>query len=140
MSGQLSIFLLLGICSYEDLKRKQIRTAWLAVFAGIGILYAVFTGNRLFAEIALALIPGCCVLALSVFMRGEIGQGDGLLLLVMGFFLDAVCLCMILLSALFLSAVYALFLYYIKKKNRNYEIAFVPFILAAYIWNLYNGR
>ena len=136
MIGQLSVLLLLGVCSYEDLKKKQICTAWLAVFAAEGIIYGMVTGNRMPAETALALIPGCCVLVLSVFTRGEIGQGDGLLLLTMGYFLDAFHICMIFLTALFLSAVYAMFLYYIRKKNRRYEMAFIPFLLAAYVWSL----
>lgn len=130
MTGQLSVLLLLCICSYEDFKRKQIYTVWLAIFASEGIIYWMFARDRTFVEIVTALVPGCCVLALSYFTHGGIGQGDGLLLITMGIFLDVFGVCMVFLSALFLSAGYALFLYYIRKKNRKYEIAFVPFLLA----------
>lgn len=140
MIGQISVLLLLGVCSCQDFKRKQICTGWLAVFAAEGMLYGIFVADKPPVEIMIALIPGCCVLALSFFTCGAIGQGDGLLLMTMGFFLDAIGICMIFVSALFLSAAYALFLYYIRKKNRKYEIAFVPFLLAAYIWSLCMGK
>ena len=140
MIGYLSVLLLLGVCSYEDLKRKQIRTVCLAVFAAEGIVYWMFTRQRPLGDIGAALIPGCCVLALSFLTRGEIGEGDGLLLMTMGLFLEASGVCMVFIYALFLAAGYALFLYNIRKKNRKYEIAFIPFVLAAYIWYLYCGN
>lgn len=137
MIRYLSLFLLLGVCSYEDFKRKQIRTACLALFAAEGILYCMFSGERTLVDIAAALLPGCCVLALSFFTHGEIGEGDGLLLITMGLFLEAFGVCMVFFYALFLAAVYALYLYNVRKKNRKYEIAFIPFVLAAYILYLY---
>lgn len=133
MVQQISVLAVLGICSYEDMKSRRIHAGWLAVFAGAGILLQIFEGKWNMVEILLAILPGLFVLLLAFVTRGGIGEGDGILLMIIGIFLGGAGVLRIFIYALFLAGGYALFLFFIKKKGRKYEIAFVPFLLLAFL-------
>ncbi len=133
MFRQLSVLAMLGICSYEDLKSRQISVVWLAVFALEGILCCLFSGEGLMAHVITAMVPGLLLFLLSFVSGGGIGQGDGMLLMVAGIFLGGSCVLSILVYAVILSGIYALFLFIVRKKGKKYEIAFVPFLLAAFL-------
>lgn len=133
MLQQISVLAVLGICSYEDIKNKRIHAGWLAVFAAVGVLLWILEGKRGMAEALLAILPGLFVLLLAFGTRGGIGEGDGVLLMTIGIFLGGADVLQIFVYALFLAGCYALFLFLIKKKGRKYEIAFVPFLLLAYL-------
>ncbi len=132
MIQQISVFAMLGICSYEDVKTKHIHTVWLAVFATEGILCSLFLWNRPVIEMIAAIMPGVLIFALSEAVHGSIGEGDGVLLMITGIFLEVSFILGMLTLAVFLSAGYALFLYIIRKKSKKYEMPFIPFLLIAF--------
>ncbi len=136
MVQQLSVLTVLCICSYEDLKNKQIHTGWLVIFAAEGILIWFFGGNWAFDRVMIALLPGFCMLLLSFATRGGIGEGDGLLLMTTGILSEGRDILDIFLYALLFSGIYALFLFVAGKKKGNDEIAFVPFILLSFVGNM----
>ncbi len=133
MLRQLSVFALLGICGMEDWKTKRIHIGWLLFFAAEGFLCSVCFWKRPFLEIAMAVIPGIMIYILSNVLQGGIGEGDGLLLLVTGLFLNASAVFGIFMHAVFLAALAGLFLYIFKKKSRKYEMPFVPFLFLAFL-------
>lgn len=130
---QLSMLSVLAICSYEDMKNKRISIKWLMIFAAEGSLLWIFYGEQSIFEMITAICPGLCVLLLAWITRGGIGEGDGLLLMVIGIFLGVADVLKIFLYGLFLSGAYAAALFVIGKKDRKYEIAFIPFLLLAFI-------
>ena len=65
--------------------------------------------------------------------KGALGMGDCLVLLALGTVMDMGDFFLMLLGAVFSSAVYAGILLVILKKNRNTEIPFVPFLLMGYL-------
>lgn len=136
MVQQVSVLTVLSICSYEDLKNKQIHTGWIVIFAAEGILFWFFGGNCTFAGVMSALFPGFCMLLLSFITKGSIGEGDGLLLMTIGILSGGKDVLEIFLYALFFSGIYALFLFAAGKKKGNDEIAFVPFLLLAFVGNM----
>ncbi len=133
MVQKLSVLVLLAVCSMEDLKTKRIHTVWLKVFAAEGLAGTILLWQRPVYELILAMTPGMFFLLLAFAAHGGIGEGDGLVLIIMGFFLKPSLILGMLVLAVFLSAGYALFLFIAQKKNRKYEIPFIPFLLAAYV-------
>ena len=133
MVQQISVLAVLGICSYEDIKNKRIHVGWPAVFAAAGILMWILEGEWHMVEILFSILPGLLVLFLSFITRGGIGEGDGMLLMTIGIYLGGAGVLQIFVYALFLAGGYALFLFLIKKKGRKYEIAFIPFLLLAFL-------
>ncbi len=136
MDKHLAVIILLGICSIEDIKNKQIHIIWPVSFAVIGILCWIFVWDQPIFEIIIAVFPGLAVLAMSYATKGGIGEGDSLLLIVAGIYLGASYTIEILLYAVFLSSIYALFLYTVKKKKQRYEMAFVPFLFISFTGSL----
>ncbi len=132
MIQQLSVLAILVICGYEDLKSRRIGTIWLFVFAVEGVFLWFMEGTHSMFEIVPAVSTGLFVLLLAFITKGGIGEGDGLLLMIIGIFLGGADTFRIFLYALLLSGGYAVFLSVIRKKNRKYEIAFIPFLLLAF--------
>ena len=128
----LAFLLLQGI---SDLRRKQILVLPSFLFGAAGIIRILLTSpaaGRASALLgaALALLPGALFLIMSRLTRGGIGSGDGLCLLCLAPYLPLSKLCLLLLWALFLSAVFAGLLM-LKKKGRNYAYPFIPFLFLA---------
>ena len=120
MVQKLSVLVLLAVCSMEDLKTKRIHTVWLKVFAAEGLAGTILLWQRPVYELILAMTPGMFFLLLAFAAHGGIGEGDGLVLIIMGFFLKPSLILGMLVLAVFLSAGYALFLFIAQKKNRKY--------------------
>lgn len=133
MLAHVSVLTVLSICSYEDIKHRKVHTGLLLLFTIEGILFWVFAEKRQVVGLVQAALPGLFVLLFSFLTKESIGEGDGMLLLGIGLLLGGACAFRIFLYALFFSACYAVFLLIIRKKNRKYEIAFVPFMFLAYI-------
>lgn len=134
---QISVLVMFGICSWEDIKTKRIHIWWFLCFATEGIICQIFIWKHPALYFFADLCPGAAVLVLSCLSGGSIGTGDSMLLMTTGIFLGAEEVIRIFIFATFISAGYALFLYVIKKKSRTYEIPFAPFILVSYIFSLF---
>ncbi len=141
MLQNLSVLAMLIIGSLEDIKNKQIHIVWIACFALEGVLCCFFLGKQpaisVIIEIMIDMVPGFLLLLLSFVTKGGIGAGDGILLMAAGIFLGTARVCKIFIYAIFLSAMYAWFLFIIKKKGRKHEIPFVPFLLLAFMGDLF---
>lgn len=147
--------LMLVICSYTDLRKRQISVRVLAVFL---ILAAGFmSGAYLFGSryqiikncliydlkpesIVFALIPGVILLVISLLTKEAIGRGDvcvvGLLGLMTGF--DAV------FAMLFISmaacALCGIAFMVIRGKSKKDTLPYIPFLLGAYLVIIVNNK
>lgn len=133
----ISIIIMAGCC-YFDIKNKNIPIA-LFLLAGIvsladliihGILGS-FTG--IFLSRISGVIPGTLLLILSRLTLEKIGQGDGILLTILGLFIGFYSILVILCIGLFLQSLLACFLLIIKKADKQTKIPFVPFLLVGNI-------
>ena len=98
----------LGINTWTDIRKKEI---CVPVSMGAGTIAAV----------------------ISVLTRGEIGFGDGLLILAMGSVLKSGELLGVLCAALLLCGIYSGLQLLVFKKKRETEIPFAPFLLVGYL-------
>lgn len=133
---QALVLSLLGICSFEDVRHRRIRQFWLILYGAEALCADLFWMDWGIFTFVTSILPGCVMLVLSKLSRGGVGEGDGMLLIVAGLFLGAQDTVQILFAACVFAAGYAVFLVAGKKKDRKYEIAFVPFLFAAYIGKL----
>lgn len=122
MIQQLSVLAILVICGYEDLKSRRIGTVWLFVFAVEGVFLWFMERTHSMFEIVPAVSTGLFVLLLSFITKGSIGEGDGLLLMIIGIFLGGAYTFRIFLYALLLSGSYAVFLSMIRKRTENMRL------------------
>ena len=127
---------LLGLipCAIEDAKTKKISFVRLMLFLLLGI--ATGTARIAFGKpdtvrIFAGLLPGTCLMALSLLTPESIGFGDGLAILGIGMLLGFGQTILLLGIALSLAWIRAVVLFAAGKVGRGKTFAFLPFLLAA---------
>ncbi len=136
MLQKLSVLAMFGVCSFEDIRDKQIPVWQLACFIIEGILWWILWWKQPLPEFLSGILPGAAVLLMAAATHGSIGEGDGILLMAAGIFLGASCTVRLFMYAVFFSSGCAVFLFTIKKKSRDYEMPFVPFLLISFVGEL----
>ncbi len=109
---------MLALASAQDIKKKSIKLTWILIFSILAIVIHIFFGEESIVNLLLGIIPGAGLMLVSLATRRN-----------MELFLTGLMLC----------AIWALALIIIRKKKGDYEIPFVPFLLAAYMEMLIAG-
>lgn len=124
---------LLGICSFEDVRNKEIGIYKVCLMGIAGVLIHIFRRNMSIYSILGGMLLGVLLLVFSRISEGNIGVGDGLILMVTGILLGAAGNIQLFLYGLFLAGIWALVLVVFFRKKKNYEIPFIPFLLVSYV-------
>lgn len=122
--------ILLAVFGVQDFKTKQLdsRGLWGALILAAGL--AALKG-KLFPEGILGMLLGVFMMAVSRLTKGQLGDGDALILMTTGLLLGLRQNLELFFLALFLASIYSGYLLIVKHQKRNYEIAFVPFLASA---------
>lgn len=123
----------LGIMSVEDIRKKGIKRLWLIGLGIVGLIFTVADAEVLCVSFLLRFVPGVVFVLLAWATREQIGMGDALLILVMGWYLNAIELVDVCLLAFFIAGLVALVLLVVIKKSKKFELPMVPFIFAGYV-------
>ena len=121
----------LGIQGVMDFKYKEI-PLWFTLLGGVvGIVICVREERTVF-EVLVSCLPGLVVIFFSWMTKEIIGYGDGIVLLVMEFYLSLSQVLSIGMFAVFIAGIVALILLTIFQKRGSYRIPFIPFLTLAY--------
>lgn len=123
----------LGIMSVEDIRKKGIKRLWLIGLGIVGLIFTIADAEVLCVSFLLRFVPGVLFVLLAWATREQIGMGDALLILVMGWYLNAIELVDVCLLAFFIAGLVALVLLVVIKKSKKFELPMVPFIFAGYV-------
>ena len=123
----------LGIMSVEDIRKKGIKRLWLIGLGSVGLIFTIADAEVLCVSFLLRFVPGVVFVLLAWATREQIGMGDALLILVMGWYLNAIELVDVCLLAFFIAGLVALVLLVVIKKSKKFELPMVPFIFAGYV-------
>lgn len=120
-------------CSITDFRKKKISMKW-CLIGGLGAIgYQLFCKKQQILFLGSSLSIGIILLVIAKISRQSIGYGDGIVFLVLGMWIGIWNSIVLLLFALIGSSIVSLFLILVIKKKKTYKIAFIPFVLAAYI-------
>ncbi|MEG1803064.1 MAG: prepilin peptidase [Lachnospiraceae bacterium] len=136
---KITFLVVLIIGTIEDIQTHKITLRYLVMAGIMGLVIHLFQQDMGIVRLLLGLLVGGFMAVLSVITDRKIGMGDGLLVAVCGIFFGIRKTILILWVALILSAVVSLGLL-VKKKGKDYELPFVPFILVAYIGMICYGQ
>lgn len=130
--------IILGICCYFDLKSKSIPNVIFLVVALVtlaDLIMQAVTGDisDIIINKVTGMLPGILLLILSRVTKEKVGQGDGTLLIILGFLMSFHDTVIILCIGLFLQSLLASFLLIIKRVDKQTQIPFVPFLLVGNI-------
>ena len=132
---------LLGICSVEDLKTKKVSACYLISFALLAVYLQVRHIHLSLPSVLGGAALGLVFLGITILRMDAMGLGDGLVLMVVGIFLGFRESVEVMVIAVFLTAIYALFLLIVRRKDKQTEIAFIPFLFISFllVW-IYESR
>jgi leader peptidase (prepilin peptidase)/N-methyltransferase len=137
MSGAMGLWLFL--CSIQDIKSKKIHIYLIGLGFVACLSISFVFHDAVFWERAVGAIPGLFMLALNPITRGQIGIGDGLIVLILGVCLGFGLTASILLLGLFASAFFSAILLIVKKAGRKKTIPFIPFLFLGFLGVLITG-
>ena len=124
------LFLLFS--SFLDIRKREISIPVTLLFGLAGVVYSVRTG-RTMTDYLIPLGIGILIVGGSVLTRGQVGMGDGWMLLALGCMLRMECYIQMACIGMLLAAAYSGVLMLVFRKNRKTEIPLVPFLLLGYV-------
>ena len=126
------LIIILGVICVFDIKRKKIPVYMLIILAAAGIISNFTVGEFDIEKRIIAMLPGMILLIVSMITKQQIGYGYGMIILIMGLYIDIDDILSIVLSSFLLSSIAAIILMTVFKKKKNFEMAFSPFLLIGY--------
>lgn len=129
---EIMLGIFLAVSAVIDMKYKEVSVKVLLFFGSVGVLFFMIGRPVSWQEEIGGVLIGAVILLLYKVTRGEIGSGDGYLLMVTGLFLGLSRNVELLLGGLLLAAVWSAVLLALKKVSRKHEIPFVPFLFLSF--------
>lgn len=134
--GKMLLLGVLAITAYRDWKEKVIYL-YVPMLAGVaGLILHLFYQEHTIMDVFCGTGIGAVVILIAMISGESIGIGDGVMLMVSGIFLGFWGNLALFFTALLLVGLAALFLVVIKRKEKNYRVPFLPFLLVAYLFQL----
>ncbi len=128
---------ILYFLAFIDLKTKEVPNFIILIMLFnkfIQLIYNLFMNMPLFMNMIITVFIVFIVLIIVHFIsKGALGMGDVKLLSALSLYIGGYGIYSVLFSALIISLLVAIFLIAVKKKDRKYEIPFVPSIFCGYI-------
>ena len=124
---------MLGIEAFEDVRKHKIAVWLICAFGICGAICHMLHQKGEYQSLLGGTAIGLTMILISVATQGKVGLGDGMVLFVTGIFLGFQKNLLLFALSQALASVYALFLLIIRKKDRNHEFAYLPFLLISYV-------
>ena len=121
--------------SVEDIRKKSLPVPGIAA----GLLFVPFfvitegASNITLLDNLKGMIPGVLLIFISFLSRGQIGIGDGAVVLITGVAIGIGNIVIVLTGALMLISVFSMLMLLLGKLNRKSTLPFVPFVFAGYL-------
>lgn len=135
--SKIIIGLLLFISTIKDIKSKSISLPLVIISCVCLILIMPFNNVITIKSAILGTLVGFFIILVSKLTKGQIGIGDGIILLATGLGLGVWDNIALLLFALFLSAICCFILLALRLVNLKMKIPFIPFLFISYIGVLF---
>ncbi len=133
MAANMILGTFLGICSYTDIRKKVVYVKVIVPFLLIGILLCISPLGNGIHNALYGTVVGLAILILSFATKGAVGEGDGLVLMITGFYLGFLNNIRLLCMALFLSAIVSVAAVILGKWGKKTELPFMPFLLISFL-------
>lgn len=132
------LVLLLGRCTYWDIKKKEIPCNLLVIGGAIIVPLQFVLGRGNFIDTCFGILIGVMLMGLSKLTRGAIGMGDALVMVLLGTVVGGWNALLILFYSVMLSAVVSMGLLAFHKVHRKDTLPFLPYLFLSYmgVWLL----
>lgn len=151
MTERFVLITLLGLNAARDLSRREILLIPTAAAAAAGVLWNVPGGHLSAASVLIGMLPGGFLLILSRLSGGQIGFGDGILILACGCWLGFPKILSVVCAGFFLASAGAVVLLAVRRirqpekgraggkqrergASKSISVPFAPYLFAAYLF------
>ena len=124
---------MMGLCSYDDVRDRNIRLMEVAVFGIIGVVLHIIYHSHSIESVLGGMAIGGAMYIVSILTKEKIGKGDAAVVGVIGIFLGFTDTLVLLWLSSVLAAVFGCVYIKVKKLSKDTELPFVPFMLAGYL-------
>ena len=124
---------LLGICSCEDIRKREISVLFLGIMSVLALLEAFLCKDVSISQRLAGALVGGLFLGISKLSKEAIGYGDSWLVGILGVLMGAREMLAVLFAASLLAAVGSLLILWKKRWNKKAAIPFVPFVAVVYL-------
>jgi len=131
---ELLAIIFLMVCSYTDLKYKEVSVFTLLIFSVLGFIVMIIesgTGLISYTECILNPLLGLVLLGISILTKGEIGQGDAFVIMITGCMWGATKNCSVFFVATIAAGIFSFLILIIKKYEKKASFPFIPFLLIG---------
>jgi leader peptidase (prepilin peptidase)/N-methyltransferase len=122
-----------AVCSYTDLKFRRVDLKVAVIYLILSLCGHLFGQDVALADLGVGLLPGAFCFLISWISRQSLGYGDDLLILICGISLGVWNCIWTVFTAFFWAGIWAVFMFVVKKAEREREFPFVPFLLLGFI-------
>lgn len=141
--GVLGVFLLLLLCTFEDIKKKRIVT-WhylliIPFFIIDVIVNSIWFNNISWVDRVCGVVIGVIFICISKLTKGQIGLGDGYLISIVGIMVGAFRNLEIITYSFLGSAIVSIILLTFFHYGKKHAIPFVPFLFFGLLCSLTLG-
>ena len=127
------LFVSLSVSAWIDWKKQKVYLSLVVITIMFGILLHIFLLDMTITDILFGGLIGGILLFLGCLTGEQIGYGDGCIFIMTGIYLGGLKNLMLFFIASLLAGGYAVFLLLIRKRTKKDCVAYVPFVLLAYI-------
>ena len=146
MTEKITAGIFLAFVGWEDSRGKTVSVRKILLFFAGSLICTALKIKEVPGElwdvsrdVMLGSLPGISLLLCGKLSGWAVGSADGIIVLVLGIYLGFWQVLSVL-SGAFLTAVMAAgFLLAVKKKDRKYEIPFIPFLFAGMMFSIITG-
>lgn len=122
---------LLAFLAVEDWKSKKIPMVPVLLCGILGMVFHLIFKERSIWDILGGLLLGVLLYFISVITKGKIGKGDGFLFMVTGVYIGFWNNLILLWLSCVVAGVIGIAIIVWKRKSKNYQMPFVPFVLLS---------
>lgn len=132
MLQNIVLLVILGMFAYQDYRKRKVSLFFLLASAICGIMFELCLRLHTIGDVVSGMGIGAALLIVAVISRERVGIGDGLIMVVTGMFLGFAGNLKLFLTSLLLIGTAALILLILKRKEKNDQIPFGPFLFGGY--------
>lgn len=146
MTEKITAGVLLAFMGWEDFRGKTVAAWKILLFLTGSLICAAVKTKGIPGEVWSAAqdslvgsLPGILLLLFGRISGWAVGSADGMIVLILGIYLGFWQVLSVLSGAFIFAVLAAGFLLAVRKKDRKYEIPFIPFLFAGMMFYLFIG-
>lgn len=128
-----SVFIVLLIYAYIDLRKKELSIRVLLIGASILGIVTILYGDVSLVYSLLGCLLGAVFIGISKWTKEALGMADAYVIMMLGVSIGIYEVALVLFYSMFLAAVVSILLLSIKKIKRKGTLPYIPFLLLSYL-------